>query len=275
MTRAMFFDLSKLAAVFVQPGNDLLIALAAGAVLLWTRARRAGRIVVSLAVLGFLAIAVIPVGTLLLVPLENRFPAAQPPDRLDGIIVLGGEVAQRLSAARGQPTLKGGGGRMTAFMALARQHPEAKLVFTGGSGLLAHPELTEAPVARAFLAQQGLDTSRVVFEDRSRNTWQNALYTKALVHPAPGSAWLLITSASHMPRAYGCFRRVGWPVIPYPVDYDTTGRYDPTPQFNLAGGLGRLNAAVHEWVGLVVYRVMGYTEALLPAPPPPAAAGAH
>ncbi len=273
MTRAMFFDLSKLLAVFVGPGNLLLIALIVGAALLWARARRAGRIVVTLSVAGFLLIAVFPIGKFMLVPLENRFPPATLPAKIDGIVVLGGEVNQRLSAARHIPILKGSAGRMTAFVALARRYPGAKLAFTGGSALLGRPDLTEAPVARAFFASQGLDTARIAFEDHSRNTWENAVDTKALMHPAPGETWLLITSADHMARAYGCFSRVGWKVVPYPVDYLTDGSYDFAPGFALAGGLARLDLALHEWVGLVVYRLMGYTDALFPAPPPTPAAG--
>ncbi len=263
----MFFVLSKLFGIFGQPDNLLLAALVVGAVLLWTRARQVGRRVITASVVIALVIATVPIGNTLLVPLENRFPQRALPDKVDGIVVLGGQVDQRITAARHRPTLKGSGERMTAFVALARLYPHAKLVFTGGSALLDHPEMKEAPVARAFFRQQGLDPARIVFEDRSRNTYENALYTKQLVKPKPGETWVLVTSASHMPRAYGCFSQLGWTMLPYPVDYVTEGVYALTLMYSLGGGLYRLDLALHEWLGLLIYRMYGYTNALFPAPP--------
>jgi uncharacterized SAM-binding protein YcdF (DUF218 family) len=265
ITGAMFV-VSKLLGPFTDPGNLTLLALVVGAVLLFTRARRFGRglIVATAAIL--VLIAALPVGDFLLIPLENRFPAAPLPDKVGGIVVLGGQVRQLITAARGRPTLAGSAERMTAFVALARRYPDARLVFTGGSASLEHPELKEAPVARAFFVQQGIDVARIVFEDRSRNTWENALYTKQAMAPAPGETWLLVTSANHMPRAYGCFARVGWKVFPFPVDYLTTGRYEFTPGLSLAGGLARLELAVHEWLGLAVYYAAGFSDSPFPGP---------
>ncbi len=264
----MFFALSKLLNLFLDPGDLAFLALVVAVVLLWTRARRAGKWLATGVVIVLAVPTLLPIGNDMLIPLENRFPPIAPPAKVDGIVVLGGEVRPFLSRARHRPILKGSASRMTTFVALARRYPQAKLAFTGGSSSLDNPELTEAPIAREFFAEQGLDVSRIVFEDRSRNTYENALYTKELMHPKPGETWLLITSANHMPRAYGCFQKVGWQVLPYPVDYLTIGQYDFTPGLHLAGGLLRLDLALHEWVGLLAYRIMGYTDSWFPAPPP-------
>ena len=121
--------------------------------------------------------------------------------------------------------------------------------------------------ARLFFGQQGLDLRRITFEDRSRNTVENALFSKALVQPKPGERWLLVTSAHHMPRSVGVFRAAGFPVEAFPVDYRTRGAIDLLRPFSTLGdGLRRTDTAMREWVGLLVYRLSGRTEALFPAP---------
>jgi uncharacterized SAM-binding protein YcdF (DUF218 family) len=167
---------------------------------------------------------------------------------------------------RGQPTLTGAAERLTEFVSLARHYPEARLVFTGGSGNLFDQTLKETLVARAVFAQLGLDVNRITFEDRSRNTYENAVLTRDLVAPKPEETWLLITSAMHMPRAHGAFVKVGWRILPYPVDYQTSGSYDWRLGFSLASGLGGISDALHEWIGLVAYRAMGWTDGIFPGP---------
>ena len=262
------FVLSKIVWLLASPDAVLLILMTVGTALLWTRRWRTGRTILLASVAVSLVIAILPVGPWLFTPLENRFPTVhRVPEKIDGIVVLGGAVSQRITEARGQPALSAAAERMTEFVALARKHPEAKLVFTGGSALVLYPELKEVKVARLLFDSLGLDVSRIVFEDESRNTYENALYTRDLVKPQPGETWLVITSAFHMPRAYGCFSRVGWKVLPYPVDYLTRGDYDPSPDFDFMGGLHILSLALHEWIGLVAYRVLDRTDALFPSPP--------
>jgi uncharacterized SAM-binding protein YcdF (DUF218 family) len=261
------FVLSKVAWLFTTPDAVLLILLTIGTALLWTRRWRAGRTILLVSVAASLVITILPIGTWLFIPLENRFPTVHRlPEKIDGIVVLGGAVSQRLTEARGQPALNAAAERMTEFVAMARMHPEAKLVFTGGSALVLHPELKEAPVARQLFASLGLDVGRIVFEDESRNTYENALYTRDLVKPQPGETWVVITSAFHMPRAYGCFSRVGWKVLPYPVDYLTRGDFDASPGFDFTGGLSMLGLALHEWIGMIAYRVLDRSDVLFPSP---------
>ena len=107
---------------------------------------------------------------------------------------------------------------------------------------------------------------RLRFEDRSRNTFENAVYSFETAKPKPGETWLLVTTAMHMPRSIGCFRKAGWDIFPYPVDYRTTGDVSFVPDFAFAEGLARINIAFREWLGLAAYWAMGRTDALLPAP---------
>nr|WP_255575127.1 YdcF family protein [Caldovatus aquaticus] len=233
---------------------------------LWRR-RRWGRWPL-LAALGFYtAILATPLSQWVLIPLEERFPRpAEAPARVDGVVVLGGMVDQNLTEARGLPALNGAAERLTEMVALARRYPEARIVFTGGQGSLVHGGLTEADVVRSLLAALGVPEARVTYEDAARNTHQNAVLTRVLVRPRSGETWLLVTSASHMPRAMGVFRKAGWEVVAWPVNY-RTGRslaawYDaPFPE-----RLAQFETGLREWLGLVAYRAMGRTDALFPAP---------
>jgi uncharacterized SAM-binding protein YcdF (DUF218 family) len=105
-----------------------------------------------------------------------------------------------------------------------------------------------------------------MLETRSRNTFENAVFTKAMVNPKPGERWLLVTSAQHMPRAVGCFRQAGFEVEAYPVAWRTRPRGRITFAGTLSGGLNTLDLATHEWIGLIAYRLTGRSGELLPAP---------
>jgi uncharacterized SAM-binding protein YcdF (DUF218 family) len=264
----MFFTLSKILWFIVDPGNLFIIVLAAGAVLLWAGKARLGRWLVSLALLGALAVAVFPLGERMTGVLENRFTRPQPmPGNIAGIIVLGGVLNQFIADKRGAGAPKIASGRFAEFIRLARLYPDARLVFTGGSGSLRDPDIKEADFAEPLLKSWGLDTARVLFESRSRNTFENAQFSKALVRPKPQEKWIVITSAFHMPRTMGVFRRAGWNVVPDPVDYRTVG--DEAlwpPRFEFLGGMNSFSHAVHEWLGLSFYWLTGRTDAFIPAP---------
>ncbi|MBI3516646.1 MAG: YdcF family protein [Proteobacteria bacterium] len=261
----MSFIASKLFWWAVNPGNVLLALLCLGLVALLAGRRRLGVWLIGFVTVLGLAVTVLPLGAWILRPLENRFPAVDVPDRLDGIIVLGGAINPGLSVARGQPVLTDSAERLFAFVALARRHPEARLVFTGGSASVVDTIDREADIAGAVFDSLGLERDRVAFERDSRNTYENALFSKRAVEPKPGERWLLITSAYHMPRAVGCFRAQGWPVIAYPVDYGTSPESDP-PSLSLLAGLDGVHWALREWIGLVFYYLAGRTPELLPSP---------
>jgi uncharacterized SAM-binding protein YcdF (DUF218 family) len=218
--------------------------------------------------LGALAlIAFLPVGEAMLAPLENRFPAVKVlPADVTGIIVLGGAIETDLSAARGMPSLNEAAERMTSLVTLARHYPQARLAFTGGNGELIHAPITEAAVARELWTQMGVDQSRIVYESRSRTTYENAVLLKVLLKPQPDQLWLLVTSAWHMPRSVGLFRHAGWTVLPYPVGYKTAPSLMTEIRGNLPDRLGMVDLATHEWVGLVAYWLLGRTSALFPGP---------
>lgn len=263
---AMFFSLSKIGWFFLTPSNLLCFLLLIGAILFYTPWWRAGRKCALASLVTLLVAGLFPLGNILLLPLEQRFPPWVPSNSSPaGIIVLGGADETPITLARGQLSLNESAERLTEAVLLARRYPSAKLVFTGGDGSFLGGAGNEADDAREFFIKMGIPSSQMIIERESHNTYENAGEAAKLVQPRPGEVWLLVTSAHHMPRAVGCFRRVGFYVTPYPVDYRTRGWGDASRPFIAASeGLRRVDIAVHEWVGLFVYHALGYTSELLP-----------
>jgi uncharacterized SAM-binding protein YcdF (DUF218 family) len=264
----LFFILSKTIGFFALPSNLLATIAAIGVVLLFTRFRRAGRVLATLGVALLLLAGLSPLGNILIYPLEERFPPWDASRGApDGIVVLGGAISPDVSAARGTPALDEAAERLTAVAALARRYPAARIIYSGGNARLVLVQGSEAEYALPLLESFGIARERLVAEDKSRNTEENAVFSRILAQPKPGERWLLLTSAYHMPRAIGIFRRAGFAVEAYPVDWRTRGKIDLFMPFDsLSAGLRRTDTAVHEWVGLLAYWVTGQSSALFPAP---------
>jgi uncharacterized SAM-binding protein YcdF (DUF218 family) len=261
----MDYELTKLLGVLLTPGAALLIFLLVALLLLWTRRHwRRGRALLTFTVLGLLIL--LAIGPSLLSTLEDRFPANPGlPARVDGIVVLGGAVDQYISQARHQVSLNDAAERLTETVLLAKAHPEARVLFTGGSADPWRPEPREASYAAQLLVALGVSADRLIVEDQSRNTHENAVESYRLAKPQPGQVWVLVTSACHMPRAVGTFRRAGWSAIPWPVDFRTDDGADWTNQDLVVRRLSLLGQAAHEWIGLAYYRLAGWSDALFPA----------
>lgn len=267
MILTMSFALQSVLGYFIKPSNLFFLLFVLSVISLWTPWRRRGRTLLSALLVVTLVLMLLPLPALLAAPLENRIsPPAELPREIDGILVLGGAVIPGLSAVRGQVALNDGAERMTAAVLLAQRYPEARIVFSGGSSILG-ATATEAQAARQFFSSFGLPASRIVFENRARNTVENARYSYELVGPNEGDTWLLVTSALHMPRAVGAFRGAGWSVIPYPVDYQSARRPAPIVDlsYDVIEELVQLDRVVTEWVALVAYRAFGWTPTLLPS----------
>ena len=113
----------------------------------------------------------------------------------------------------------------------------------------------------------GIPASRLILESRSRNTSENVAFTRDLVQPTPDDTWLLVTSAFHMPRAIGLFRKAGFPVVPWPVDYRTSGEEGiGVFRDNVLDSLQTTTTAVREWCGLVAYKFTGRIDSVFPGP---------
>ena len=167
-----------------------------------------------------------PLGNLLLYPLEQRFPPWDPARGApDGIIVLGGPIDADLSAAHRTPWSRNSPDRMITAAALAHRYPNARLVYTGrqrqfdierrqGSRLCGGD--LRKPRHRQVAADHGTALAQYAGK---RGILQGAGQARK-----SGERWLLVTSAFHMPRSVGLFRKAGFAVEPYPVDWRVGGR---------------------------------------------------
>lgn len=265
----MFFPVSKLFEFLFAPLNLSIFLVLTGACLLFTSFSKLGRrlCLTGSAMLTLMAFG--PLGGLIAMPLETRFlPPAENMPAPDGIIILGGSIDEKLSEKIGRPVfIDSAVERLTALITLKRFYPSARVIFTGGSSALKSANYTEADGVKLFWDNLGVDTKDIMFENRSRNTFENALFTYGMINPKPNDRWLLVTSAMHMPRAIGVFRKIGFPVIAYPVDYRTEGEasFLLPPRFTTRA-IGVVQFATHEWIGLLIYWLTGKTSALFPAP---------
>jgi uncharacterized SAM-binding protein YcdF (DUF218 family) len=264
----VFFVLSKIAFLILRPSNAVIVAMGLGLLLRRTRFRRIGILSFTLGFAGLVIAGWTSLSTLLLRPLETRFPRADtlevPPT---GIIVLGGSVDTAASTEHGTVEMIDGAERLAAAVRLAAAYPASKVIYTGGHGGYVDGEQAEAAIAGPLLQSFGIAPGRIVLETASRNTVENATLTYDLVRPEPGDSWLLVTSAFHMPRAMGVFRTAGWTnVSPYPVDFRTLDGAPVLGRQYASEGLFLTDLAVKEWLGLLAYRFSGYTDAVLPAP---------
>jgi uncharacterized SAM-binding protein YcdF (DUF218 family) len=264
----LFFVISKTVGYMLLPSNFLIGLGLFGAILLLTRFDRLGRRLMATALILLAICAFSPLANFLLYPLEQRFPKwdssrGDP----DGIIVLGGPLDADLSAAHGVPVVSGGADRIIGAATLAHRYPNARLVYTGGSPNLLHNDAKEADYATALLQGLGIAKSRLTMERQSRNTRENAEFTKEIVKPKPGERWLLVTSAYHMPRSIGLFRKAGFKVEAYPVDWKVGTQEDLLKYYIVASnGLQLVDIGAREWLGLIAYRLAGGTDTLLPGP---------
>lgn len=262
----MFFALSKLFWIVVQPINLVGILILLGVVAAFLRFRRIG---LFFSVSGLLVLALgawTSLGALLLHPLEDHFSRPDPaPENIAGIIVLGGGFEGGVNLARGGYELNASGDRFVEAAILARRYKQARVVVTGGNGSLTLEGEGDGDTAPRLLTALGVEPERLVLERRSRNTYENAVFTRELVQPQNGEIWLLVTSAFHMPRAVGLFRKTGFDVVPWPADYRTAGNETFGPaQDNVADSLQNLSLGVREWIGLAAYRLTGRIDGFFP-----------
>lgn len=257
----MEFIIGKILWLLVAPANLIGICLFMAVVSRFCRWWRGEDVFLAGAFLLLLVFGLIPVGPSLLATLESQYRRpVDMPDDIAGVVVLGGAFDTYLSGVHGVPVLNDGAERVLDGVALARRYPQAALVFSGGNGRMTHRDRTEAMDAARFMKAYADVSPRVRYEDKSRNTQQNAQMTLAMLKPQAGVSskkWVLVTSAYHMPRAAEMFRQEGWPpMILWPTDYRTKGSADFMPhKLDILGNLYQSHLALREIIGQCVYRV--------------------
>lgn len=264
------FATSKLAWSLLEPPHVLIALLFFGVLMqlaVHEGLQRMGRFCIGFSTGLLVCFVLFPIGDWLIRPLENRFEEPGQLQAVQGIIVLGGGENVGVSADRAVPTIRFAASRLIQFVKLARQYPQAELYYSGGiNQRFDHvPPMSQAQVAQSLFHAMGFDDRRVVYESQSRTTYENAVELGRLVsadkkmHP-----WLLVTSAYHMPRAVAVFRAQGWRIIPYPTDYLATRTMHTLLSPAFMTNMGLAHVAVHEYLGLLAYKINGKTDSLWP-----------
>ncbi|MDB5491420.1 MAG: putative rane protein [Micavibrio sp.] len=255
----MFFILSKIIWFLLAPLNLLTILTVTGLFFLRFKKIRAATALFVTAMTLFLLIGVFPTGQNAVHYLESRYskPTLMPP-HIDGILILGGAVESDASELSGMPEFNDAVDRVNAAIILSRKYPAARIVFSGGSGKLIRSERIDSIDMKMFLKDIAFDASKVIYEDRSRTTSENLINSKEMLKPKPHETWILVTSAWHTPRAMGVAQKLGWGLIPYPVDYRASGRYLwVTQKFDVLDNIYMAHLALREISGIAAYRING------------------
>jgi uncharacterized SAM-binding protein YcdF (DUF218 family) len=261
----MFFIISKILGFMLDPFNLLTLLLLLGTAVLFKKSVKGKKIIyLGAALLLICGLDYVPRYSISI--LENRISSAKIPDEIDGIIVLAGMVDMK-SSREGLVELTSSADRIINGVILANIYTKAKLIIAGGSGSLIQEEgLKEADYLKRLSIALGIKEQRIVVERESRNTYEHTEKLARLI--SKDGNWVLVTSASHMPRAFGCFRKAGFHVLPYPVDYQNRlNKYawsNKSIFWPATNNFEKLNSALHEWVGLISYRLSGYTDSFFP-----------
>jgi uncharacterized SAM-binding protein YcdF (DUF218 family) len=254
----MFFA-AKVLALLTQP-LAWVIGLLSVSLLLTARKPKTARTCMGVALAVIVVMGWQPAPDYFLRDLESHYPEFPPQADLRGfagVVVLGGSTeAGHVAQSHSQALFTDAGERLTAPVIMLRYNPHLHIVYSGGEGTLLGDGPSEAERARVFFDSMGLTDKQVQYESASRNTYENAVFSARLPGITTTQPWLLLTSASHMPRAMGTFTKAGWRVTAYPVDF-RTGATTPWLDYSLREGTQKWQMVLHEWLGILSYRLTG------------------
>ena len=206
----------------------------------------------------FLFFGYTPFSNFLLNKIENFIkPSKYPVQQLKGVVVLGGSFNSGLqSKERNEVLLNSSAERLTKVIEIYTKNPKILILFSGFSGELKPQGWSESDMAKKFFLEQGVRSENLIFENKSRNTFENINYSKDIIKNYKGT-WGLITSASHMPRSYFGFKRQELILEPIIVDYKTGTSPIFWISFNISSGLSNWSTLLHEAVGISYYKITG------------------
>ena len=204
----------------------------------------------------FLFFGYIPLSNFLLNKIEDFIkPSKYPVQQLTGVIILGGSFDLELeSKERNEVLLNSAAERLTKALEIYKKNPRLLILFSGASNKVKPIGWSESDMAKKFFLEQGVRSENLIFENKSRNTFENISYSKDIIKNYKGT-WGLITSASHMPRSYFGFKKQGLILEPIIVDYKTGTSPIFWINFNIGNGLINWSTIIHEVVGISYYKI--------------------
>ena len=188
---------------------------------------------------------------------KDYFDSIIYPEHIDGILILGGATNPLLSSEYNQIIFNDSSERLIESIYLIKKYPDAKIIFSGGSGSISQPNLTHSFVAKKFFQNMEIDYNKIIYEDISRNTYENILFSKRIAKPMSDEKWLLVTSAFHLKRALAISEKLNWKFIPYATDFKKPKKFNWNLSINFLSNINDFNKASHEWIGLISYYLMG------------------
>ncbi len=205
-----------------------------------------------------LIIAIFPTGTLMLYSLESKYMyQINEFDNVDGILVLSGMENIRMTEEYGQFYLGGSESRIIESIRLQKKYPNARLIFSGGSGDHFSNNITSL-ISKQFYNEFSIEPEKIIFESQSTNTYENIINSKKLTKPTINEKWILITSAFHMHRSIDTAAKSKWELTPYPVDFKLSkDLLSEIIKFDILNNIENFQIASHEMLGIMVYKIMG------------------
>jgi len=256
----MSFYFSKILWLIFNPFNVFIFNIFLTIILFYLRFKKLSKYIFLINFIFILLISFFPIGNYLIHKIEKEYHSYKSvPEHVDGILILGGATNPLIFKEYGQISLNGSAERLVESVEIIKNFKNSKVIFSGGSGIIKRPDLDHSQVAQYFYEKIGLDIDRFVFEDNSRNTYENILFSKKIANPKVNEKWILITSASHMKRAMLIAENQNWNIIPYAVDFKTLRKFKIRLNFRLLSNLNSFQEASHEWLGLIAYYLMGRT----------------
>jgi uncharacterized SAM-binding protein YcdF (DUF218 family) len=255
----MEFYIAKVANYLLEPLYILsLFLLILIFLLLFTNFKKLTIFSAKFLLILFLFFGYTPLSNFLLNKLEDFIkPSKYPVQQLKGIVVLGGSFNSGLqSKERNEVSLNSSAERLTKVLEIYNKNPKILILFTGFSGALKPQGWSESDMAKKFFLEQGVRSENLIFENKSRNTFENIIYSKDIIKTNKGP-WGLVTSASHMPRSYFGFKRQGLILEPIIVDFKTGTSPIFWVSFNIGSGLSNWSILLHEVVGISYYKITG------------------
>ncbi|MDC3056454.1 YdcF family protein [Pelagibacteraceae bacterium] len=257
----MSFYLSKILWLILNPFNIFIFVTLLSIFLYFVKLRRLSLIIFLINFVFIAFISFLPIGSHLIYNIEKEYHSyIKPPDQVDGILILGGATNALLYNEYDQISLNGSSERLVESVFIIKKFDKAKVIFSGGSGILNRPDFNHAQVAKSFYKKIGIEIDKIIFEDNSRNTYENIIYSKKIANPKKNENWLLITSAMHMKRALLIADKNNWELIPYAVDFKNIKEFKLIPNLDLLSNLNSFQQGSHECLGLVFYYLMGRTD---------------
>ena len=210
----MLFALKKVTGGLLLPLPLLLIIMASGLLLLWfSRWQKTGKIILSSAWLLLLLISLQPVADSLLAPIENRYATWADRQKVDYVVVLGGGYTWNPDWAPGSNMIGNSLPRLVEGVRLWRENPGSKMIFTGAAAQ--RNPVSSAEVSSRVAQSLGVPAPDIITLDKPRDTRQEAAEVASITGDRP---FLLVTSASHLPRAMIFFQQQGLHPLPAPAN---------------------------------------------------------